>query len=39
MQLALMPLGVQVMKHNNSTLPPQALFIIRYHSFYGMNLS
>ena len=24
----------QVLKHNNSTLPPQALNIIRFHSFY-----
>jgi inositol oxygenase len=24
----------QVMKSNNTTLPPQALFIVRYHSFY-----
>jgi hypothetical protein len=23
------------MKSNNTTLPPQALFIVRYHSFYG----
>jgi hypothetical protein len=28
-------LMLQVMKHNNTTLPPQALFVIRYHSFYG----
>lgn len=27
----------QVMKHNNTTLPPQALFVIRYHSFYAMH--
>lgn len=30
-------LMIQVMKHNNTTLPPQALFVIRYHSFYGEN--
>ncbi|KAH7301091.1 hypothetical protein KP509_23G011900 [Ceratopteris richardii] len=27
----------QVMKFNNSTLPPQALFAIRYHSFYALH--
>lgn len=27
----------QVMKHNNTTLPPQALFVIRYHSFYALH--
>jgi len=27
----------QVCKHNGSTLPPQALYIIRYHSFYGWH--
>jgi inositol oxygenase len=28
-------LHAQVMKRNNTTLPPAALFVIRYHSFYG----
>eukprot|EP00250_Pteridium_aquilinum_P023102 c261_g1_i2 orf=402-1091(+) len=27
----------QVMKLNKTTLPPQALFIIRYHSFYALH--
>ncbi|KAG0555377.1 hypothetical protein KC19_12G165200 [Ceratodon purpureus] len=27
----------QVMKKNNTTLPPAALFVIRYHSFYAMH--
>ncbi|MCO5591002.1 hypothetical protein L7F22_044978 [Adiantum nelumboides] len=27
----------QVMKLNKCTLPPQALFIIRYHSFYALH--
>ncbi|KAH7301097.1 hypothetical protein KP509_23G012100 [Ceratopteris richardii] len=27
----------QVMKLNNSTLPPQAFFVIRYHSFYALH--
>lgn len=27
----------QVMKHNKTTLPPPALFVIRYHSFYAMH--
>ncbi|KAJ7534959.1 hypothetical protein O6H91_12G012400 [Diphasiastrum complanatum] len=27
----------QVLKCNNTTLPPQALFIIRYHSFYALH--
>jgi len=29
----------QVMKSNNTTLPPQALFIVRYHSFYSLHRS
>lgn len=30
---------VQVAKENNTTLPSAALFIIRYHSFYGKLLN
>jgi inositol oxygenase len=29
----------QVLKHNKSTLPPQALNIIRFHSFYPWHSS
>ena len=27
----------RVLKHNNSTLPDQALYIIRFHSFYPLH--
>jgi succinate dehydrogenase flavin-adding protein (antitoxin of CptAB toxin-antitoxin module) len=26
-----------VLKHNGALLPPAALFIIRYHSFYALH--
>ncbi|CAM6126522.1 unnamed protein product [Calypogeia fissa] len=29
----------QVLQHNKTTLPPQALFVIRYHSFYALHHS
>lgn len=31
-------LNLQVAKENGTTLPPAALFIIRYHSFYRKQL-
>lgn len=27
----------QVMKENETTLPPAALFIVRFHSFYALH--
>lgn len=27
----------QVLEHNGALLPPEALFIIRYHSFYALH--
>ncbi|KAE8699449.1 RNA polymerase transcriptional regulation mediator-related isoform 1 [Hibiscus syriacus] len=32
-------ISIQVAKENNTTLPPAALFIIRYHSFYALHKS
>jgi inositol oxygenase len=35
--MALLLLLLQVLKRNGTTLPPAALFIIRYHSFYALH--